>query len=75
MLGKKDDHFLQPFFKLHDAYTKADASRLGYQFQQLMTCALYGVELTRGGTCIPSYDSEGRLDIVELDLDLLGYKV
>ena len=73
-LAKEHDHLLRPLFDAHDACVKADAARLGYQLQQMMICALYSVELTRGGTCIPSYDSEGQLDIVELDPNLLGQK-
>jgi hypothetical protein len=32
------------------------------------------VELTRAGTCIPSYDSDGKWDIVEIDVARLGHK-
>lgn len=73
-LANEHDHLLRPFIEVNDASTKADAQTLGYQLQQIMICALYSVNLTRGGTCIPSYDSRGQLDIVELDPNLLGQK-
>jgi hypothetical protein len=71
-LARKFDHFLRPFFEIHDLCIKAEAPRLGYQLQQLMTSALYSVEMTQSGTCIPSYDPKGGLDIVKIDADFLG---
>jgi hypothetical protein len=73
-LGEPHDHFLRPFFELAEIYKRAEAPRLGYQLQQLLTSALYSVELTRAGTCIPSYDSDGKWDIVEIDVARLGHK-
>jgi Restriction endonuclease len=71
LLAKKYDHFLCPFFDVAECATKAEAPRLRYQLQQFMTCALYSVAMTCNGTCLPSYDGEGNLDIVELDSILL----
>ena len=74
LLAKKYDHFLRPFFDVTACATKAEAPRLRYQLQQFMTCALYSVATTRNGTCLPSYDGEGKLDIVELDATALRSK-
>ena len=71
LLEKKYDHFLRPFFDVSEHATKAGSPRLRYQIQQFMACALYSVSTTRNGTCLPSYDGEGNLDIVELDATAL----
>jgi hypothetical protein len=74
LLAKKYDHFLRPFFDVTACATKPEAPRLRYQLQQFMTCALYSVATTRNGTCLPSYDGEGKLGIVELDATALRSK-
>jgi len=73
LLSRQHDHLLRQFFEVFDVGRKAEAPRLGYQLQQLMTCAFYSVTRTRSGTCIPSYSPEGLLDIVELNLERLGH--
>lgn len=74
LVGKKYDHFLHPVFEVSRRSTTAAAPRLGYQIEQLLVCALYGVSATRQGTCVPSYAGEGELDVVELDATALGSK-
>jgi len=62
---------LEPYSDLHKK-ASPDASRLRYQFQKLLTAALFSVDRTKGGLLFPSMDGNLKLDFVPIDPETIG---